>query len=124
MSFHITGLRTESLEENNVNPLVPAYGEVCDILRILPDSLGSPRSNTHPLPPSSSLPGVPRNPLEGYKTFPRSRVDSSTMAHGQSESSEKNIVSRIDATSISNLHGINSVRDRTKTSDAATLPHN
>ncbi|XP_068245433.1 putative neural-cadherin 2 [Palaemon carinicauda] len=43
LSSTVLGLRRESIEENVVKPLMPEYGEVLDLLKTLPDAVGSPR---------------------------------------------------------------------------------
>nr|XP_027213252.1 uncharacterized protein LOC113806327 [Penaeus vannamei] len=80
----VLGLRAESLEDENVRPLLPEYGEVFDLLRNLPDAVVSsshtkdqagktsrdegakpgttPASSAHRQTPSPQAPGVKVSP--------------------------------------------------------------
>ncbi|XP_069977837.1 neural-cadherin [Penaeus vannamei] len=80
----VLGLRAESLEDENVRPLLPEYGEVFDLLRNLPDAVVSsshtkdqagktsrdegakpgttPTSSAHRQTPSPQAPGVKVSP--------------------------------------------------------------
>lgn len=83
-SSAVPGLRAESLEDENVRPLLPEYGEVFDLLRNLPDAVVSsshtkdqagkssrdegakpgttPTSSAHRQTPSPQAPGVKVSP--------------------------------------------------------------
>lgn len=58
------------MEDNNAKPLVPEYGEVLDLLKTLPDAIGSPVA-------SRERPRGCSN-IDGDQAFPRSRIPNVT----------------------------------------------
>ncbi|XP_071513597.1 uncharacterized protein [Panulirus ornatus] len=55
LTSSVVGLRTESLEDENLNPLVPEYREVFDLLKNLPDANNHSSNNESCESPTSKL---------------------------------------------------------------------
>ncbi|XP_047477062.1 uncharacterized protein LOC125030803 [Penaeus chinensis] len=68
----VLGLRTSSIEDTSVRPLIPEYGEVLDLIRNLPDAADSPLLRlSNPRRSHEGGAGPPSLPTPEVKTIAR-----------------------------------------------------